>query len=49
MLKGWIDLRSNKEAYVKKSGKYFDEALKERSDAFALMGKVTALQEDNFL
>uniref|UniRef100_A0A8C2CP45 Tetratricopeptide repeat domain 21B n=1 Tax=Cyprinus carpio TaxID=7962 RepID=A0A8C2CP45_CYPCA len=40
VLKGWIDLRSNKDAYAKKSGKYFDEALKEKSDIFALMGKV---------
>uniref|UniRef100_A0A672KST6 Tetratricopeptide repeat protein 21B-like n=1 Tax=Sinocyclocheilus grahami TaxID=75366 RepID=A0A672KST6_SINGR len=31
VLKGWIDLRSNKDAYAKKSGKYFDEALKEKS------------------
>uniref|UniRef100_A0A671SK95 Tetratricopeptide repeat protein 21B-like n=1 Tax=Sinocyclocheilus anshuiensis TaxID=1608454 RepID=A0A671SK95_9TELE len=40
VLKGWIDLRSNKDAYAKKSGKYFDEALKEKSNIFALMGKV---------
>uniref|UniRef100_A0A672QNQ7 Tetratricopeptide repeat protein 21B-like n=1 Tax=Sinocyclocheilus grahami TaxID=75366 RepID=A0A672QNQ7_SINGR len=40
VLKGWIELRSNKDAYAKKSGKYFDEALKEKSDIFALMGKV---------
>ncbi|XP_048050611.1 tetratricopeptide repeat protein 21B isoform X1 [Megalobrama amblycephala] len=40
VLKGWIDLRSNKDANAKKSGKYFDEALKEKSDIFALMGKV---------
>ncbi|XP_030641842.1 tetratricopeptide repeat protein 21B [Chanos chanos] len=39
ILKGWIDLTSNKEAYAKKSGKYFEEALKEKSYVFALMGK----------
>lgn len=39
ILKGWIDLTSNKDAYAKKAGKYFDEGLKERADVFALMGK----------
>ncbi|KAG7464116.1 hypothetical protein MATL_G00183890 [Megalops atlanticus] len=39
ILKGWIDLTSNKDAYAKKAGKYFDEALKEKADIFALMGK----------
>ncbi|XP_041939131.1 tetratricopeptide repeat protein 21B [Alosa sapidissima] len=40
ILKGWIDLTSNKEAYAKKSGKYFDEGLKESGSILALMGKV---------
>ncbi|KAK3569226.1 hypothetical protein QTP86_026513 [Hemibagrus guttatus] len=40
ILKGWIDLTSGKDAYTKKSGKYFDEALKEKINIFALMGKV---------
>lgn len=40
ILKGWIDLTSNKEAYAKKSGKYFDEGLKENSSILGLMGKV---------
>ncbi|XP_035377935.1 tetratricopeptide repeat protein 21B [Electrophorus electricus] len=39
-LKGWIDLTSGKDAYARKSGKYFDEALKEKISIFALMGKV---------
>ncbi|XP_066543938.1 tetratricopeptide repeat protein 21B isoform X2 [Amia ocellicauda] len=39
ILKGWIDVTSNKDASVKKAGKYFDEALKEGADVFALMGK----------
>ena len=33
-------MTSNKDAYAKKAGKYFDEGLKERVDVFALMGKV---------
>lgn len=40
ILKGWIDLTSNKEPYVKKSGKYFDEGMKENSSILGLMGKV---------
>ncbi|XP_076851637.1 tetratricopeptide repeat protein 21B [Brachyhypopomus gauderio] len=40
LLKGWIDLTSGKDAYAKKSGKYFDEALKDKISIFALMGKV---------
>ncbi|KAI4887077.1 hypothetical protein NFI96_013965, partial [Prochilodus magdalenae] len=40
ILKGWIDLTCGKDAYAKKSGKYFDEALKEKINIFALMGKV---------
>ncbi|CAL8268669.1 unnamed protein product [Lota lota] len=39
ILKAWIDLTSGKEAYAKKSVKYFDEGLKEKADVFALMGK----------
>lgn len=39
-MKGWIDLTSGKDGYTKKSGKYFDEALKEKITIFALMGKV---------
>uniref|UniRef100_A0A7N6FE25 Tetratricopeptide repeat domain 21B n=1 Tax=Anabas testudineus TaxID=64144 RepID=A0A7N6FE25_ANATE len=39
VLKAWIDVTSGKDAYARKAGKYFDEALKERADAFALMGK----------
>ncbi|KAJ8385445.1 hypothetical protein AAFF_G00188970 [Aldrovandia affinis] len=39
ILKGWIELTSNKETYAKKAGKYFDEGLKEKADVFALMGK----------
>lgn len=34
-------MTSGKDAYARKAGKYFDEALKERADAFALMGKVS--------
>ena len=41
ILKAWIDLTSGKEAYAKKSAKYFDEGLKEKADVFALMGKVS--------
>ena len=41
ILKAWIDLTSGKDAYAKKSGKYFDEGLKEKADVFALMGKVS--------
>lgn len=40
ILKAWIDVTSGKDAYAKKAGKYFDEGLKEKADAFALMGKV---------
>uniref|UniRef100_A0A8B9LA54 Tetratricopeptide repeat domain 21B n=1 Tax=Astyanax mexicanus TaxID=7994 RepID=A0A8B9LA54_ASTMX len=40
ILKGWIDLTSGKDAYAKKSGKYFEESLKEQINIFALMGKV---------
>uniref|UniRef100_A0AAY4BBA0 Tetratricopeptide repeat domain 21B n=1 Tax=Denticeps clupeoides TaxID=299321 RepID=A0AAY4BBA0_9TELE len=40
ILKGWIDLTSNKDSYAKKSGKYFDEGLKDNNSILALMGKV---------
>uniref|UniRef100_A0A8C5BGI6 Tetratricopeptide repeat domain 21B n=1 Tax=Gadus morhua TaxID=8049 RepID=A0A8C5BGI6_GADMO len=40
----WIDLTSGKEAYAKKSAKYFDEGLKEKADVFALMGKAQYFQ-----
>ncbi|XP_035995285.1 tetratricopeptide repeat protein 21B isoform X2 [Fundulus heteroclitus] len=39
ILKAWIDVTSEKDTYVRKAGKYFDEGLKERVDVFALMGK----------
>ncbi|XP_069009844.1 tetratricopeptide repeat protein 21B [Embiotoca jacksoni] len=39
ILKAWIDVTSGKDAHARKAGKYFDEALKERADVFALMGK----------
>ncbi|XP_054888244.1 tetratricopeptide repeat protein 21B [Poeciliopsis prolifica] len=39
ILKAWIDVTSGKDTYIRKAGKYFDEALKERADVFALMGK----------
>ncbi|XP_056435886.1 tetratricopeptide repeat protein 21B isoform X2 [Gadus chalcogrammus] len=44
ILKAWIDLTSGKEAYAKKSAKYFDEGLKEKADVFALMGKAQYFQ-----
>ncbi|XP_061698597.1 tetratricopeptide repeat protein 21B-like isoform X2 [Syngnathoides biaculeatus] len=39
ILKAWIDVTCGKDDYAQKAGKYFDEGLKDRSDAFALMGK----------
>ncbi|XP_028292387.1 tetratricopeptide repeat protein 21B [Gouania willdenowi] len=39
VLKAWIDVMSGKDAYARKSGKYFDEGLKDKTDVFALMGK----------
>lgn len=33
-------MTSGQDMYAKKSGKLFDEGLKERTDAFGLMGKV---------
>ncbi|XP_038077972.1 tetratricopeptide repeat protein 21B-like isoform X2 [Patiria miniata] len=40
VLRGWIDLTCGRDAYVKKSGKYFEEALSGASkDVEALIGK----------
>ncbi|XP_041120641.1 tetratricopeptide repeat protein 21B [Polyodon spathula] len=39
ILKGWIDLTSGKDAYAKKSVKYFDEGMKDGIDVFGMMGK----------
>ncbi|XP_034444059.1 tetratricopeptide repeat protein 21B-like [Hippoglossus hippoglossus] len=39
ILKAWIDVTSGKDDYARKTGKYFDEGLKEKADVFALMGK----------
>ncbi|KAF4796860.1 tetratricopeptide repeat domain 21B [Turdus rufiventris] len=39
ILKAWIDLTCGKETHVKKALKYFDEALQEGNDVFALLGK----------
>ncbi|XP_053733860.1 tetratricopeptide repeat protein 21B isoform X1 [Synchiropus splendidus] len=39
ILKAWIDVTSGKDSYARKAGKYFDEAMKEEPDVFALMGK----------
>lgn len=33
-------MTSGQDVYAKKAGKLFDEGLKERTDAFGLMGKV---------
>lgn len=33
-------MTSGQDMYAKKAGKLFDEGLKERTDAFGLMGKV---------
>uniref|UniRef100_A0A672KY32 Tetratricopeptide repeat protein 21B-like n=1 Tax=Sinocyclocheilus grahami TaxID=75366 RepID=A0A672KY32_SINGR len=46
VLKGWIDLRSNKDAYAKKSGKYFDEALKEKTSVTKTNSSYMLLQRD---
>lgn len=43
ILKAWIDVTSGKDTYARKAGKYFDEGLKERTDVFGLMGKVSYL------
>lgn len=40
ILKAWINVTSGQDMYAKKAGKLFDEGLKERADAFGLMGKV---------
>ncbi|XP_061308433.1 tetratricopeptide repeat protein 21B isoform X2 [Pezoporus flaviventris] len=39
ILKGWLDLTCGKESHIKKTVKYFDEALQEGNDVFALLGK----------
>ncbi|KAM9549015.1 tetratricopeptide repeat protein 21B isoform 2-T2 [Guaruba guarouba] len=39
ILKGWLDLTCGKETHIKKTVKYFDEALQEGNDVFALLGK----------
>ncbi|KAG2459713.1 TT21B protein, partial [Polypterus senegalus] len=39
ILKGWIDLTSGKDAYVKKAIRHFEEGMKDGIDIFAMMGK----------
>ncbi|KFZ59503.1 Tetratricopeptide repeat protein 21B, partial [Antrostomus carolinensis] len=39
ILKAWLDLTCGKETHSKKAVKYFDEALQEGNDVFALLGK----------
>uniref|UniRef100_A0A8C6YVJ4 Tetratricopeptide repeat domain 21B n=1 Tax=Nothoprocta perdicaria TaxID=30464 RepID=A0A8C6YVJ4_NOTPE len=39
ILKAWLDVTSGKETHIKKAVKYFDEALQEGNDVFALLGK----------
>ncbi|XP_019378278.1 PREDICTED: tetratricopeptide repeat protein 21B [Gavialis gangeticus] len=39
ILKAWLDVTCGKEAYIKKAVKYFDEAMQEGIDLFALLGK----------
>ncbi|XP_030344690.1 tetratricopeptide repeat protein 21B isoform X2 [Strigops habroptila] len=39
ILKAWLDLTCGKETHIKKTLKYFDEALQEGNDVFALLGK----------
>uniref|UniRef100_A0A669Q528 Tetratricopeptide repeat protein 21B n=1 Tax=Phasianus colchicus TaxID=9054 RepID=A0A669Q528_PHACC len=39
ILKAWLDLTCGKETHIKKAVKYFDEALQEGNDVFALLGK----------
>ncbi|NXX88206.1 TT21B protein, partial [Centropus bengalensis] len=39
ILKAWLDLTCGKESHVKKAITYFDEALQEGNDVFALFGK----------
>jgi len=43
ILKAWLDLTCGKETHIKKALKYFDEALQEGNDVFALLGKVCLL------
>uniref|UniRef100_H3ARN0 Tetratricopeptide repeat domain 21A n=1 Tax=Latimeria chalumnae TaxID=7897 RepID=H3ARN0_LATCH len=40
ILKGWVDLTSDKELAVKKSLKYLEEGVQDSKDMFGLMGKV---------
>uniref|UniRef100_A0A8D0FX90 Tetratricopeptide repeat protein 21B n=1 Tax=Strix occidentalis caurina TaxID=311401 RepID=A0A8D0FX90_STROC len=39
ILKAWLDVTCGKETHIKKAVKYFDEALQEGNDVFALLGK----------
>ncbi|XP_047136983.1 tetratricopeptide repeat protein 21B isoform X1 [Hydra vulgaris] len=48
ILKGWIDMRSSKDQYVKKSIKYFDEVLSGSvKEIDALLGKIEYLKIKN--
>lgn len=47
ILKAWLDLTCGKETHIKKAVKYFDEALQEGNDVFALLGKVSLLHDFN--
>lgn len=40
MLKGWVDLTSNKPQVVKKSIKYLEQGTQDTKDVLGLMGKV---------
>ncbi|XP_043922881.1 tetratricopeptide repeat protein 21B-like [Protopterus annectens] len=40
ILKGWLDLSSEKEPVMKKSIRYLDEGIQDSKDIFGLMGKV---------
>ncbi|XP_064019914.1 tetratricopeptide repeat protein 21B isoform X2 [Pogoniulus pusillus] len=40
ILKAWLDVTCGKESHIKKAVRYFDEALQEGNDVFALLGKV---------
>ncbi|XP_037998869.1 tetratricopeptide repeat protein 21B isoform X3 [Motacilla alba alba] len=44
ILKAWLDLTCGKETHIKKALKYFDEALQEGNDVFALLGKAQYLE-----
>lgn len=45
ILKAWLDVTSGRETHIKKAVKYFDEALQEGNDVFALLGKVSLLHD----